>query len=155
MSGDLVATKQTFVTLTQLGAGNDDHEFMTNRIRGFLNRADQVSATNPLDLDDLRGWHYVTTGGILTHLSPYGFPEPMSGRYAMMQDSLGLIRLGVSNLKHIIDRKNLPVNSVTALRDRASQILGAAAAMALGYPLRSWSDSETQHSRCCIRSLSN
>ena len=142
MSGDLNSTRETFVTLPKLAAENDDYKAMTNRIRGFLDRADKVRAADLVGIDDLRSWHYVTTGGILTHLSPYGYPEPMRGRYAMMQDSLARIRLGISNLKRVIEHMKIPVNSVMPLEDRASQIVGAATAKALGYPLRSWSGSE-------------
>ena len=34
---------------------------------------------------DLRGWHYVLTGCLLAHQSPYGFDEPMHGRYAWLR----------------------------------------------------------------------
>ena len=142
MSGDLATTRETFDTLPRLAGQIEDHKVMIDRIRGFLNRADQVRLTCPLDLGDLRGWHYVTSGGILTHLSPYGYPDPMQGRFAMMQDSLGRIRMGITNLKRVIERKKIPVNSVTALEDRGSQIVGAATAQLLGYPLLSWSDSK-------------
>jgi hypothetical protein len=139
MSGDLDTTRRTFDTMPGLAARTSDHDVMINRIRGFLTRADQVRQVCPLDLEDLRGWHYVTTGGILTHLSPYGYPDPMRGRFAMTQDSLARIRLGISNLQRVIESKRIPIDSVTPLDDRASQIVGATAAKALGYPLRSWS----------------
>ncbi len=142
MSNDLSKTHDIFVTLQELAAGNDDYKFMTDRVRGFLSRVDQMRAASPLDSVDLRGWHYVTTGGILTYLSPYGYPEPMRGRFAMTQDSIAQIRLGISNLQRVIERKKIPIHSVTPLEDRASQIVGAAIAKALGYPLRSWSGNE-------------
>lgn len=121
MSGDLDTTRRTFDTMPGLAARTSDHDVMINRIRGFLTRADQVRQVCPLDLEDLRGWHYVTTGGILTHLSPYGYSDPMRGRFAMMQDSLARIRLGISNLKRVIESKKIPIDSVTPLDDRASR----------------------------------
>ena len=66
----------------------------------------------------------------------------MRGRFAMTQDSIAQIRMGISNLKRVIERKKIPIHSVTPLEDRASQIVGAAIAKALGYPLRSWSGNE-------------
>jgi len=41
-----------------------------------------------LDRQDLRGWHYVLTGGILASLSPYGFDDGMTGRWAYLSDSV-------------------------------------------------------------------
>jgi hypothetical protein len=41
-----------------------------------------------LDRQDLRGWHYVLTGGVLGSLSPYGFDVGMTGRWAYVSDSV-------------------------------------------------------------------
>jgi hypothetical protein len=40
---------------------------------------------------DLRGWHYVTTGGLLLERSPYGLDQPMHGRYAYLNDAPALV----------------------------------------------------------------
>lgn len=46
-----------------------------DRIHRIVGRAD---ALRPLDGRDLRGWHFVLTGGILTTLSPYGFDQGLT-----------------------------------------------------------------------------
>ena len=43
------------------------------KVRRMLARAGIARAVTPLDHRDLRGWHYVLTGGVLASLSPYGF----------------------------------------------------------------------------------
>ena len=51
----------------------------------MLARADIARAVTSLDRQDLRRWHYVLTGGVLTSLSPYGF-DVMTGRWAYLSD---------------------------------------------------------------------
>jgi len=142
MTGDLTSTGETLATLPPLVAGDEEFAFLLDRMRGFLRRADRIGAVSPLDHQDLRGWHYVTTGGLLTHLSPYGFPDPMHGRYAMTQDSHDRIHHGICNLQRITESKGLNVDTVVGLNDRASQITARAAARMLGKPFDSWSGSE-------------
>jgi hypothetical protein len=55
----------------------------------MLARADVARRVTPLDLRDLRGWHYVLTGGILGCLSPWGFDAGMTGRWDHVADSPG------------------------------------------------------------------
>ena len=40
------------------------------KVRRMLARAGIARAVTPLDNQDLRGWHYVLTGGVLASLSP-------------------------------------------------------------------------------------
>jgi hypothetical protein len=54
----------------------------------MLARAGIAHAVTSLDRQDLRGWHYVLTGGILASLSPYGFDDGMTGRWAYLSDSV-------------------------------------------------------------------
>lgn len=138
MSGQLDTAQSAFETASKL-ATTDDDVFMHKRIQGFLDRATTLGSVTPLDMNDLRGWHYVTTGGLLTHVSPFGYPEPMRGRYAMLQDSISTIRHGILDLHRIIQRKQLNIDRVVALNDRDSQIVGSAVAKALELPLQPWS----------------
>ena len=69
MAGDLATTRRH---APLLAPGDDAQRFMAARIHGILARADRVTGLARLDSADLRGWHYVLTGGLLTHLSPYG-----------------------------------------------------------------------------------
>jgi hypothetical protein len=56
------------------------------KVRRMLARAGLARTVSPLDQQDLRGWHYVLTGGVLATLSPYGF-DAMTGRWAYISDS--------------------------------------------------------------------
>ena len=62
------------------------------KVRRMLARADTVCAMTPLDHQDLCGWHYVVTGGVLATLSPYGFDAGMTGHWAYLSDSMGAAR---------------------------------------------------------------
>lgn len=143
MIGDVPAARDAFEVASRLAADTEDETFMTARIRRFLNRAQQLESAAPLDRGDLRGWHYVIAGGILTQLSPFGFPDPMQGRYAMLQDACSTIRVGIENLHRIVQTKNVAANSVMALEDRGSQIVAAAVGAKLGLPVREWSQNES------------
>jgi hypothetical protein len=57
------------------------------KVRRMLARAGIARAVTALDRQDLRGWHYVLTGGVLASLSPYGFDVGMTGRWAYLSDS--------------------------------------------------------------------
>ncbi len=47
----------------------------------MLARAGVAGGADAARRRDLRGWHYVLTGGVLASLSPYGFDTGMTGRY--------------------------------------------------------------------------
>ncbi|MFK7818931.1 MAG: hypothetical protein AB8G99_09435 [Planctomycetaceae bacterium] len=140
MCGDLNTLRESLSTLPQLSSGDENDEYMTQRIRDWVHRADQVGSVSALDNQDLRGWHYVTTGGVLTHLSPHGFPDPMCGRYAMLGDSPGRVHQGVIDLKRLANRYDWQPTSITPLDNRSSQIVGHAVARSLDLPLRSWTE---------------
>jgi hypothetical protein len=101
----------------------------------MLARADTVRDVTPLDVLDLRGWHYVLTGGVLCSLSPYGFGS-MTGRLAYFGDSARGCAAALQRLRLILDAAGMAPESVTLLPDRSSRILGAAAAATLGLPTR-------------------
>jgi len=144
MAGDLSVARAAFATLPSLSSGDENEQFMMGRIERFLNRADRIHAVSTLGLDDLRGWHYVLSGGIITQLSAFGYPDPMGGRFAMIQDSYDMIRVGVENLKRIVEQKSVPVESVTAINDRGSQIVASVVGSLLKLPVRQWSPSDSQ-----------
>ena len=66
--------------------------------RRMLARAGIARAVTPLDHQDLRGWHYVLTGGVLASLSPYGFDAGMTGRWAYVSDSAGSCAAALARL---------------------------------------------------------
>lgn len=138
MSGDMELGRQQFVKLPELADESEDARSMVERIGRFVKRFDQVRNACQLDPQDLRGWHYVITGGLLTHLSPYGYPEPMNGRYAFVQDNASVVHDGINELVRIVGRKGLEFKQVLAIEDRSSEILAAAIAKTLGLPSQSW-----------------
>ncbi|HTJ43093.1 MAG TPA: hypothetical protein VL463_13405 [Kofleriaceae bacterium] len=135
MAGDLATTRAQAASL----AGDDDTErVMTARITGFLERADRVAGIARLDRTDLRGWHYVLTGGLLAHLSPYGFEEPMRGRYAWLQDSIARVKTGLDRLRAALTAWELEVPCVYAPPGRDHEILAEAASRVIGVPVAPW-----------------
>lgn len=103
-----------------------------DRVRRMLERADAVRAVSTLDDRDLRGWHFVLTGGVLSTMSPYGFAQGMTGRYAYQQDTFGLCRYGLLRLRLILEEAGRRPKTVSLLPERSSRILGLAAAEVLG-----------------------
>src|SRR4051812_9391145 len=67
MAGRLDLTRQQ---LPDLGPDSPEAEIMAGTIAGIVARADRVAGATPLDDRDLRGWHYVLSGGLLAHQSP-------------------------------------------------------------------------------------
>jgi hypothetical protein len=104
------------------------------RVQLMLGRAGLVGGVGRPGGQDLRGWHFVLTGGVLGSLSPYGFDAGMTGRYAYQQDSFGLCRLGLHRLELVLDAAGRRPRSVSLLPDRSSRILGHAVAQVLGVP---------------------
>ncbi|MGA5821516.1 hypothetical protein ACPC54_27055 [Kitasatospora sp. NPDC094028] len=101
------------------------------RIGRMLERA---AALPPADERDLRGWHYVLTGGLLTTLSPHGFDQGMTGRWAYLQDDFEHCRHGLERLLAVLAATGRKPASVALLADRGSRALGLAAARLLGVP---------------------
>lgn len=137
MSGDIASAVECASKLPKL-VEEDDHEIMAQRIYDFLARAQKVGGVCSLDENDLRGWNYVTTGGILTMLSPHGYPEPMRGRFAYVQDSYQNIRVGLESLKTIVEHKRMKPKCIFALPGRNSMIVATAASQIFDLPLEQW-----------------
>ncbi|MBF9134302.1 hypothetical protein I0C86_36035 [Plantactinospora sp. S1510] len=135
MAGDLDRATRHF---DRLPAPEDqDWRPAHQRVQRMLGRAGLVGGVGGvgrLDGADLRGWHFVLTGGVLASLSPYGFDAGMTGRYAYQQDSFGLCRLGLDRLELILGAAGRRPRSVSLLPDRSSRILGHAVARVLGVP---------------------
>ena len=103
------------------------------KVRRMLARAGTARTVTSLDRRDLRGWHYVLTGGVLATLSSYGY-DAMTGRWAYLSDSAGTCAAALQRLKLILDAAAIAPQCVALLPDRSSQILGAAAAAMLSLP---------------------
>lgn len=133
MSGRVAITRALLPSLAPAGP---DTEMLHATIAGIVERADRVEAITPLDARDLRGWHYVLTGGLLAHRSPYGFDEPMHGRYAWLADSLPLLASGLDRLHGLVRDLGLPCVYAPPRRD--DEILAEAIALRLGIPRAPW-----------------
>jgi hypothetical protein len=122
--------------LPLLAPDSDEAEAMAASIAAIVERADRIAGACPLDARDLRGWHYVLSGGLLAHQSPYGFDEPMHGRYAWLADSLPRVATGLDRLARLVRELGLPC--VYAPPGRGHEIVARAAAAKLGLPLATW-----------------
>ncbi len=134
MAGDLAAVR---ADLPRLAPVEPAHDVMAARIAAIVARADRATCCR-LDATDLRGWHHVLTGCLLLHQSPHGFDDGMHGRYAWLQDSLALIRLGLMRLRAVLAEWELTPPCVYAPPGREHDVLGEAAARVLELPLQPW-----------------
>ncbi|MFG2015992.1 tetratricopeptide repeat protein [Actinomadura geliboluensis] len=105
-----------------------------DRLARMIARAAAVRAVAPLDARDLRGWHFALTGSLLATISPYGFEDGMTGRFAYMSDGFGMCRRSLDRLRLVLDAAGRRPASVGLLPDRSSTILGLAAARLFGLP---------------------
>jgi len=133
MSGKLELTRES---LPELAPDSPEAEVMAGTIAAIVARAERVSPVTTLDDRDLRGWHYVLSGGLLLHQSPYGYDEPMHGRYAWLADSLPRIATGLERLKELVAGLDLPC--VYAPPGRGHEIVALAASKKLGLPIAPW-----------------
>ena len=133
MAGRLDLTR---AVLPDLEPDSEETAGLRDTIRGICERADRVAGVCPLDGRDLRGWHYVLTGGLIIHQSPYGFDEPMHGRYAWLADSLPRVATGLERLAALVGPLALPC--VYAPPGRDHEIVAHAASLRLGIPVAPW-----------------
>jgi hypothetical protein len=133
MAGKLAVTR---AALGELHPDSEETERMRETISDILARADRVAGIVPLDGRDLRGWQYVLTGTLLSHQSPYGFDEPMHGRYAWLRDSFARVATGITRLAPLV--RATRVECVYAPPGRDNEILARAVAQRLELPLAPW-----------------
>jgi hypothetical protein len=135
LAGDLAVARMMHPKLVP---EDRDQEVMAARIAGFIARADLLAGVTPLDERDLRGWHHVVTGGVLTHLSPFGYDEPMRGRYAWLQDSAQRIVTGVTRLARVLAAWGIAPPCVYAPPGPGHDIVAALVATRFALPLAPW-----------------
>ncbi len=126
----------TRAEVPRLSPDSPETTSMRDAIAAIVARADRVAGAAVLDAADLRGWHYVLTGGLLLHQSPYGFDEPMRGRFAWLQDSSERIATGLARLATLVDGRDVPC--IYAPDGRGNAIVAAAASERLGLPVAPW-----------------
>jgi hypothetical protein len=136
MSGRLEAAREAAARFEP--GGDENLQFMKARLDRAFTRADAVAGAAALDDSDLRGWHFVLQGALLTHLATAGYEDAMRGRYAWLQDSYVLCRQGLDHLIALLAAVDFQPRRVIAMGDRGSNVLAAAAADLLGVPLHDW-----------------
>ncbi|MCX5744933.1 MAG: hypothetical protein NT062_20790 [Proteobacteria bacterium] len=137
MTGDLAIARRVLPSLRRdPAAAHDNNLQMIATLEGILERADRLTGATPLDDRDLRGWQYVIAGTVLLHQSPFGFDEPMRGRYAYLVDSIARVATGLRRLAALVRDLELPC--VYAVPGRGGEIIGIAASKLLGLPLAPW-----------------
>jgi hypothetical protein len=133
MTGRLDTTRAVLAKLTP---DSPETETMKSTITAITERADRIAGVSPLDAVDLRGWQFVLTGTLLAHQSPYGFDEPMHGRYAWLQDSIARVATGIARLAPLARALHVPC--VYAPPGRDHEILAHAVSRMIDLPLAPW-----------------
>lgn len=150
MAGDVEGARQWY---SRLGKPEEpQHAALADRLTAMLTRVQSVTGSSrlddapptddprqPLGREDLRGWHFVLNGGVLTTLSPFGFGEGMTGRYAFLNETVEGCRYGLHRLGVVLAAAGRRPSAVALLPDRSSRVLGLAAARLLDLPTREWS----------------
>lgn len=141
MSGDVAAARARLPLLE--GQTDETLAHVREALRGMILRCEAIQRAGiALDHRALGAWHAGINGAFLLHESPYGYDEPMFGRYAYVSDSPGLQREGLERLATLLPRCNA-VSRVVSAPDRASRILALAAGEVLGLPVVDWSPGAT------------
>lgn len=151
MSGDVEGARQWYSRLGEPEEGQ--HAAMADRLTGMLARVQALTGSSrpdgtapsadplgPLGEQDLRGWHFALNAGVLATLSPFGFAEGMSGRYAFLNETVAGCRHGLHRLSLVLETAGWRPRSVALLADRSSRLLGLAAARLLDLPARDWTE---------------
>jgi hypothetical protein len=133
MTGRLDTTRSVVARLTP---DSPETEQMMATIAGIVERADRLAGVAPLDSRDLRGWQYALTGTLVTHQSPFGFEEPMHGRYAWLQDSFARIVTGIERIAPLV--RSMKVQCVYPAPGRDHEIVAHAIAARLELPIAPW-----------------
>ncbi len=133
MAGELEIVRRALPTLQP---DSDDGVGMAASIAAIVERADRIGGVLALDARDLRGWHYVLSGSLLAHHSPFGFDTPMRGRYGWLKDSVERIAFGLDRLAPLARAVGAPC--IYAPPGRSHEIVATAVAARLDLPLAPW-----------------
>ena len=147
MSGDVEGARQWY---SKLGKPEEpQHAPLAARLTAMLTRVQTLTGSSrlddapppadpraPLGSQDLRGWHFALNGTVLTTLSPFGFSDGMTGRYAFLNETYAGCHHGLHRLRVALDAAGHRPSAVALLPDRSSRVLGLAAARLLDLPAR-------------------
>lgn len=137
--------------LPQLKAGEMNQVAAGARVQAMSDRARSLGRA-PVDLRD---WQYVLNGTLLIHLSPFGYDEGMSGRYAYGGDSVVSIRRDLERLVSLLEAQGQRPKQVYFLPERGSRILAGALAERLEVPLVAWSAEESTEGLVAVYACSD
>ena len=147
MCGDINTAKK----MRHQFLANDNIEIkMAERIRRMIERFDAIENYESIDTNDLQFWHYIITGGILMHVSPYGYENAMYGRYGVLQEGYKNCLMGIQYLKNNLEKAGISPTCIYSLGDRSSDILAHAAAEYFQLPLKPWVDEELNETSLII-----
>ena len=138
LAGDIATAEGLVPRLRAEVTADAQAQFMVGTILEMLARADGTGAVTSLDENDLRGWHLVTTGGLLLHVSPHGFDQGMNGRYAYVQDSPALCLDGIRSVELLLRTWSAVPTRVRHFPDANSEALARALATRLDAELLPW-----------------
>jgi len=121
LSGRVIEARQGFALL---GPPIDEatrisYEQMTT----YFERHGLLSSSRLLHDWNLRSWHYVLSGGLLTHHSPDSTNRGMGGRYAFRHDTNDLIYEGVTNANRVLESWSMSPPRIVYSNDRSSEVL--------------------------------
>ncbi len=136
LAGDLDEPRRLLPELA--GSPAPAHRARADELRGMLARADAARTSSSLDERDLRGWHFVITGGLLLTRSSHG-AAVMNGRHGFVHDDHRDCLAGLRRAAAVMTAWDQPVARVLAPADRDSAILACAAGMILGCRVEAWS----------------
>jgi hypothetical protein len=134
MSGDLARGR---VAVRALKPATPEEKALAARLRDMLTRAGAVADVTPLDAEDLRGWHYVLTGGLLLHTNPHATSE-LRGRYTFTQDSEARCFEDILRLRRLLGFLRFDFEVLLSLPDRDSTVFASAAGKVLRLPVEPW-----------------
>ncbi len=135
--------------LPQLKSGEMNQVAAGARVQAMSDRARSLEG-EPVDLRD---WQYILNGTLLIHLSPFGFNEGMSGRYAYGGDSVVSIRRDLDRLIGLLDAQGKRPKVVYSLPEQGSRIVAGALARALSVPVVPWSEHDSREGLVAVYAL--
>jgi hypothetical protein len=132
--GDEAGARAAASDLTRPSVDAASIPALHRQVRQAMARLDaHAGAADPASLDasDLRGWHHVHTGGVLTGLAPRHHVG-MNGRFALLYDSDATCHAGLLRLAEVLRVWGRSPTTVRAFPDRDSRAFAIAAGRLLG-----------------------
>ncbi len=139
-SGYPIQTKKAFELMKKnYDSTQEYHTTFLERIRNFIARYDRLFGKLSIVNDDLRQWHYILNGSIVLYYSPYGW-EQMHGRFGLIQESIGTLKIGLTRMAEAIQKLNLSVEHILYVDNYQSKILAKAFSELTKIPLKEISE---------------